>query len=64
MSKLILFKDELRKIKDLGPIEIECNSSGDFSQAARRLEELANLIEDIGLDKLQEQLGIDLSFLD
>merc|ERR1712032_457203 len=56
--------DELRKIKDLGPIEIECNSSGDFSQAARRLEELANLIEDIGLDKLQEQLGINLSFLD
>ena len=64
MSKLILFKDELRKITDLGPIESECNSAGDFSQAARRLEELANLIEDIGLDKLQEQLGINLSFLD
>ena len=60
---MILIKGELSKIKDLGPIEIECNSSGDFSKAARRLEELANLIEDIGLDKLQEQLGIDLSFL-
>jgi len=62
-KNLLRVTGELSKIKDLGPIEIECNSSGDFSKAARRLEELANLIEDIGLDKLEEQLGIDLSFL-
>merc|ERR1711971_85005 len=62
-KNLLRVTGELSKIKDLGPIEIECNSSGDFSKAARRLEELANLIEDIGLDELEEQLGIDLSFL-
>merc|ERR1711971_1465081 len=36
-KNLLRVTGELSKIKDLGPIEIECNSSGDFSKAARRL---------------------------
>jgi len=55
--------EELSKVKDLGLNEFECNSPGSFSKVARTLEELANLIEDVGLDKLQEQLGVNISFL-
>ena len=31
--------------------------------AADTMEDLANIVEETGLDTLQEQLGIDLSFV-
>ena len=41
----------------------ECNEPGDFSKAASVLEDLATLIEEVGVDNLQAQLGIDINFL-
>ena len=36
---------------------------GDFSLAAQTLDDLADVIEDVGIENLQEQLGVDLSFV-
>ena len=35
---------------------------GDFSVAAKTMEELATLIDEVGIEGLQKQLGVDLSF--
>ena len=57
------FKGELNKIGDLGVGELNCDTPGDFSVAAKTMEDVATLIDDIGLESLQEQLGVDFSFV-
>merc|ERR1711892_899556 len=37
---------------------LDCNNPGDFETTARMLEDLVNLIEEVGLDKLKNQLGL------
>merc|ERR1712123_403626 len=37
---------------------LNCNSPGDFEATARMLEDLAKLIEEVGIDKLKSQLGV------
>jgi len=55
---------ELNKISDdLGVGDLSCETPGDFTIAANTLEDVATLIDDIGLKSLQEQLGVDLSFV-
>merc|ERR1712130_52520 len=49
---------ELNKIGDL-----ECDKPGEFKVAAQTMDELAILIEEVGLDKIQQQFGIDFSFI-
>merc|ERR1711872_379722 len=53
---------QLNKIENLGIGSFECTSSGDFSVAARTLEDLATLIDDVGINNLSNQLGVVLSF--
>jgi len=55
--------NELNKIGDLGVGELNCNKPGDFTVAADTMDEVATLIEEIGLDNLQQQLGVDFSFV-
>ena len=45
---------------DLGASD--CSQHGDISAAAQTLDDLATLIEDVGLENLQEQLGADFAF--
>ena len=52
----------MNKIKDLGLGDLDCSRPGDLSLAAKTMEDVATLIDDIGLEDLQEQLGVDLSF--
>merc|ERR1711990_920011 len=54
---------ELSKIdpQDLGTLD--CSSPGDFSTATATLRDLATIIDDVGIDNLQQQLGINLSFV-
>merc|ERR1711990_426483 len=54
---------ELSKIdpQDLGTLD--CATPGDFSTATATLRDLATIIDDVGIDNLQEQLGINLSFV-
>merc|ERR1711892_1642145 len=37
---------------------LDCNSPGDFEATARMLEDLAKLIEEVGIDTLKSQLGV------
>ena len=52
----------MNKIGDLGVGDLNCETPGDFTIAAQTLEDVATLIDDIGLKSLQEQLGVDFSF--
>jgi len=54
---------QLNKIGDLGIGTTDCNRPGDFSVAASTMEELATIIEDVGISKLKKELGVDLSFV-
>jgi len=40
----------------------DCSQHGDLSAAAQTLEDLATLIDDVGIENLQEQLGTDVVF--
>ena len=42
--------------------DLDCNRPGDLSLAAETMEDIATLIDEVGLEDLQEQLGVDLSF--
>ena len=48
---------------DLGLGELECSRSGDFSVAVQTMEDLATIIDEVGIEQLQNQLGVDLSFV-
>lgn len=64
-GKLFAYKlaIELKKvdIQDLGTLD--CSKPGDFSLAADTMDDLALLVDEIGLENLQEQLEVDLSGL-
>ena len=50
-------------ILDIG--NFECNTPGSFKVAAQALDDIANLIEEVGIEKLCQQLGLaqaDCSF--
>ena len=62
-SSIMFFPQaELSKIDNLGLGDLDCNSPGDLTKAANTLEEVATLIDEIGLENLQQQLGINLPF--
>ena len=51
----------LTKVGDLG-FDLDCRRPDSLNSAARSLDELADLLDDIGIEKLAEDLGIALSF--
>jgi len=54
---------QLNKIDNLDVGTLDCTSPGNFSVAAQTLEDLSVIIEDVGIESLQEQLGINLDFV-
>merc|ERR1712106_1138988 len=50
----------INKLGNLDLGTLECNKSGSFQVAAETLEDLAQLIEDVGLQTLCNQLDLDL----
>merc|ERR1712142_1153932 len=54
---------QLNKIDDLGFGTTDCTRPGDFSVAASTIEDLATIIDEVGISKLQKELGINLSFV-
>jgi len=64
-EKTVLTKKLSGAIENFPEVEsdsIDCNSSGDFETTARMLEDLAKLIDEIGIDKLKQQLGVNEFF--
>ena len=53
----------MNKIGNLGLDDTDCSRPGDFTVAASTMEDLATIIDDVGVEELQRQLGIDLSFV-
>ena len=56
-------KAQLNKIDNMDLGTLDCTRPGDFSVAAQTLEDLSVIIEDVGIESLQEQLGINLNFV-
>ena len=56
-------KAQLNKIDNMDLGTLDCTRPGDFSVAAQTLEDLSVIIEDTGVEALQEQLGINLNFV-
>merc|ERR1711872_492378 len=54
---------QLNKIDDLGFGTTDCDRPGDFSIAASTMEDLSTIIDEVGIEKLQKELGINLSFV-
>merc|ERR1712106_161939 len=52
----------INKLGDLDLGTLECDTPGSFKVAADTLDDLAGIIEEVGIDKLTEQLGLDLDF--
>jgi len=52
----------INKLGDLDLGTLECDTPGSFKVAADTLDDLAGIIEEVGIDKLAEQLGLDLDF--
>ena len=62
MLKSKYFQTQLNKIENLGLGSFECTRSGDFNVAAQTMADLATLIDEVGINNLSNQLGVDLSF--
>merc|ERR1711936_572638 len=51
---------QIQNMKDLN-MGFDC-SAGDFKSAAATMDDLANIIQDVGIVNLKNQLGLDLDF--
>ena len=53
----------MNKIDILGFGTTDCDKPGDFSVAASTMEDFAKIIDEVEIEELQNQLGVDLSFV-
>jgi len=53
---------QIQTMKDLDIGFNTCKEGQDLSSAADTMEDLANIIEDVGIENLRKQLGINLAF--
>ena len=61
---MVFVQANINKLGDLDLGDLECNKAGSFKVAAETMDDLATLIEDIGLENLCNQLdlGLDCAF--
>jgi len=52
---------QLNKIENLGISNYDCSKQDDFSYVASIMEDLAKIIDEVGIKQLESQLGVDLS---
>ena len=55
-----LSQTQMQNMKDLN-IGLDC-SVKDFESAAATMDDLADIIQEVGIDNLKNQLGLDLDF--
>lgn len=65
-GKLFTYKlaVQLRKIDLVELGSLDCSRHGDLSAAADTMDDLATLVDEIGLENLEEQLGLDFNIPD
>ena len=57
-SNCLLSQAQLEQMKDIDVGELDC-SAKDLNGAASAMEDLANIIQEVGIDTLRAQLGVD-----
>ena len=51
---------KIDKLGDLDPVSLNCNTPGSFDMVAETMEDLAGLMDDIGLETLCQELDLEL----
>ena len=51
----------INKLRDLDMVTLDCNTPGSSELVANTLEDLAGIIEDVGMENLCKQLGLNSS---
>ena len=54
----LLLQAQLEQMKDIDVGDLDC-SDQDLISAAGSMEDLANIIQEVGLENLKRQLGVD-----
>ena len=62
-SYIFLIKANINKLGDIELFSLDCNTPGSSKLVADSLDELAGLIEDVGMENLCSQLDLDCSIL-
>jgi hypothetical protein len=58
-SNISFIQATIDKLGDLNLIDLDCNTPGSSNLVADTLDDLAGIIEDVGMDNLCKQLGLD-----
>ena len=58
----IHFQTQVRMLGDLGLGSLECDNHGSFKVAANTMDDIANLVEEVGAEALCNQLDLDECF--
>ena len=58
----IILQEVFEDLEDLDT-ELECGFSGSYSGLAQTLDDLAEIVESVGIEKLSKELGLDLDFI-
>ena len=57
-SNCFFFQTQLEQMKDIDVGDLDCSAT-DINGAATAMEDLANIIEEVGIETLKAQLGVD-----
>ena len=57
-SNCFFFQTQLEQMKDIDVGDLDCSAT-DINGAASAMEDLANIIEEVGIETLKAQLGVD-----
>ena len=60
---LIFFQDAFSGIDELNAT-LECGQNDSYGNLALTLEDLAEIVQSVGIEELSKHLGIDLDFID
>ena len=58
---MTIFQAKINKLGDLDLVSINCNTLDSSKLVANTLDDLAGIIEDVGMDNLCKQLDLDSS---
>ena len=63
MIKQLFYSQNAASELDTLDIDLDCSLEGDLGSLAQLMEDLASIIESVGLEKLSEELGINFGSL-